>query len=202
MATFVADRMDAPRNWTDLNERVGQIGAAWTYHSATPATRWYLYGGKVHCGVIGAAYASGVPASADYDVECDYTVYTDIGSVSIAGRMSTTALTFYYVYYGGGYLNLIKSVAGVLTNLGSEPMAWSGTKHLTLSMRGTALTVSVDGVETISATDGDIPGPGRAGVRAGGVNDKETGKHIDNFLATDLSVAARPTARVVGLVGI
>lgn len=201
MAVFAADRMDGA-NWTDLNERAGQIGATWAYHPKTPATRWYLYGGKVHCGVIGAAYASGVPESADYDVECDYTVYTDIGSVSLAGRMSTTALTMYYVYYGGGYLNLIKSVAGTLTNLVSEPMAWSGTKHLKLEMRGTALKVYVAGVLTISATDGAITAAGRAGMRAGGANDKETGKHIDNFVATDLSVAARPRAQVVGIVGL
>lgn len=201
MAVFASDRMDG-RDWDDLDERAGQVGATWTYHTKTPATRWYLYDGRVHCGVAGAAYASGVPDSADYDVECDYTVFTDIGSVSLAGRMSTTALTFYYVYYGGGYLNLIKSVAGVLTNLGSEPMSWSGTKHLKLELRGTAITVYVAGVLTISATDGEITAAGRAGVRAGGANDKATGKHIDNFVATDLAVAATPRVQVVGLIGL
>lgn len=197
----VADAMSG-RNWDDLNERIGSVGATWTYHPATPSTRWYIYDGRVHCGVAGAAYASGVPGSADYDVECDYTVYTDIGSVSIAGRMDTSTLTFYYVYYGSGMLNLIKSVNGVLTNLDSLAMAWSGTKRLKLEMRGTAITVSTDGTLRLSATDGAITAAGRAGVRAGGANDKNTGKHIDNVLATDTSVAVRRTVQVAGLIGI
>jgi hypothetical protein len=204
MAVVVSDAMTGS-NWQDLNERSGAVGASWTYHPQTPLTRWYIYGNKVHCGVAGAAYASGVPASADYTVSCDYTVYTDIASISICGRMSTSADTMYYVYYLNNELVLVKRVAGAITTLGTWPTTLStgGTTYqLELDMSGTTIRALLNGVERISVTDGDITAAGRAGVRSAGSNDSGTGKHIDNFLVEDASVAASPRSYAVGLLGL
>jgi hypothetical protein len=212
MATRVLDNM-AGNNWDDLNERSGQIGATWTYHPAiNPGnTRWYIYGDtsnkRVHCGVWGAAYASGVPETADYSVSCDYVLLTSVPSLNlgITGRMSVTADTYYGVYYQDGELVLFKRVAGVTTSLGVwiTTLSFGGTSYqLVLDMVGTTIRVLVNGTERISVTDGDITAKGRAGVRAIGNNDAGTGIHIDNFWMYDSSVAATPRSQVVGIVGL
>ncbi len=178
MAIFVSDAMTGT-NWSDLHLHTGGVGATWARHPVTSGSRWYIYGNKVHCGVPGELYASGVPSSADYTVECDYTIYTDFANISIAGRMSTSAETFYYVYYLSGQLVLASIVGGTITSLG----VWVTTQR-------------------ISVVDSGITAAGRAGVYSITANDAGTGKHIDNFIATDTSIAAIPrsgAARTIGL---
>lgn len=204
MAICVKDQM-TDTNWRDLHTHVGAVGATWTRHPATPSTRWYIFGNQVHCGVAGAIYASGVPASANYTVSCDYTIYTDIAAIGIAGRMSTVAMTMYYCYYLNQELVLAKQVNGAITSLG----VWLGTldgggatHELELSMIGTAIKVFVNGVERISVVDSSITAAGRAAVRSPGSNDAGTGKHIDNFTATDTSTPPARRSRFVGLIGL
>ncbi len=195
MAIATRDTM-TDTNWRDLHLHTGEIGATWTRHPSTPSSRWYLFGNRVHCGVIGALYASGVPASADYTVDCDYTIFSDIASIAICGRVSTTADTMYYVYYLGAELVLVKRVAGERTTLGAWVSTLSGggtTYQLQLSMVGTAIKVFLNGVERISVIDSGITVAGRGGVRSAGANDAGTGKHIDNFTVTDTSTAAATT---------
>jgi len=189
MATFVQDAMTGT-NWQDLHNRTGAIGAAWTRHTATPSSRWYIFDNKVHCGVPGIIYASGSPASADYSVECDYTRYTNTAAIAIAGRISTAAATFYYVYELFGEVVLAKQVNGVITSLAVDVtglMVNGSTYKLRLEMIGSAIKVFVDGVQKLSVTDTDITAAGKVGVRSPSSNDAGTGKHIDNFLAYDTS---------------
>jgi hypothetical protein len=208
MATRVLDGFTGT-NWQDLHRRSGEVGATWTRHPAVNAgqSRWYIFNNRVHCGVWGAMYASGVPASADYHIECDYVLYSNIPSLNlgIAGRMSTTADTYYAVYYQDGELVLIKRVAGVTTALGwwVTSLTYGGTVYrLALDMAGTTIRALVNDVERISVTDSDITAAGRAGLRSIGVNDAGTGIHIDNYWMYDGAVAARPTAQVVGVIGL
>lgn len=205
MAQFVADSMTGT-NWDDLNERQGEVGATWAKNGATPNARFYIYDGKTHCGQVdgsaGAAfYASGIPSSADYTVGCDYTVKTGIGHVGIAGRMSTTQNTYYFTYLDpDGGLILAKRVNGVITTLDAVfgVMAPGTTYQLELIMTGTTIAVEVDTVQEMSVVDASIAAAGRAGVRSGTVNDKDTGKHIDNFFAVDgSSPTPVPTAQAV-----
>lgn len=203
MVTFTSDSMTGT-NWQNLAvSHVGEIGADWTQHPTLGGT-WYIYNNKVHCGVTGACYSSGIPASADYTVQCDYTMYTDIGALGIAGRMSTSVSTFFYTYYLAGELVLAKQINGVITSLGADVtglMTNGNTYQLKLEMIGSAIKVYVDGVQKISVTDATIPAAGRAAVRSSGANDAGTGKHIDNFLAFDTSVAAVTRARFMGIIG-
>jgi hypothetical protein len=189
MAIVVSDNMTGS-NWADITDRVGQVGAVWNRHPDTPGSRWYIFLNRVHCGVAGAFYASGIPDSADYDVECDYIIYTDIPNVGIAGRMNTSTLTFYYTYYQGGELVLAKMVGGAITSLGWWVTTLTGggtTYNLKLSMVGDQIKVYVNDVERIAVTDSSITATGRAGIRSVGINDAYTGKHIDNFVVTDAS---------------
>jgi len=210
MALIASDAMTGT-NWTDLHNHIAEQGGQWVRNPATPSARMYIYGGKVHCGQIsgsaGAAfYLPVVPDSADYTVACDYTVLTNIGHVGIAGRMSTTANTYYFTYYDPvGHLILAKRVNGVITTLGFDigtMSAGGATYELALIMAGTTISVEVDGVEVISEIDSSITAVGRGGVRSGSVNDASTGKHIDNFTITDASVAPSPRSFVVGQSGL
>lgn len=190
-------------NWSSLAAHTGELGATWTQHPTLGGT-WYIYGNKVHCGVAGGLYASGTPASADYSVQCDYTMYTDIASIAICGRMSTSASTFYYVYYLSNELVLAKQVNGVITSLGTDVtgiMTNGNTYVLKLEMIGSAIKAYVNGVQKISATDSAITAAGKAGVRSAGANDAGTGKHIDNFLAFDTSSAVIIQSRAIGIIG-
>jgi len=194
MATFVQDAMSGT-NWQDLHNRTGAIGAKWTRHPTTASSRWYIFDNKVHCGIPGILYASGAPASADYSVECDYTRFTNTAAISIAGRISTSAATFYYVYELNGEIVLAKQINGVITSFGFDVTGLMGngaTYRLKLEMIGSAIKVYVDGIQKISAVDSDITSAGKAGVRSPSSNDAGTGKHIDNFLAYDTSTPVSP----------
>ncbi len=72
-------------------------------------------------------------------------------------------------------------------------MSPGNTYQLELIMTATTIAVEVDTVQEMSVVDASISAAGRAGVRSGTVNDKDTGKHIDNFFAVDGS-SPSPTA--------
>lgn len=206
MSVFVSDAMSAA-NWTDLHTRSGELGATWTRHPTTPSSRWYIFANRVHCGVAGNMYASGVPASADYDVTCTYRIYTTVTNLNlgICVRMDTSADTYYGLYYQAGELVMFKRVAGVTTSLGTwiSTLTGGGTDYtFKLEAIGTAIKAYVNGVERVSVTDSAITAAGRAGLRSIGINDATTGNHIDNFVATDTSTPPTGRAYATGLIGL
>ena len=98
---------------------------------------------RIYCSTGSAGYyASGTPASADYDVEA--TVYIASLLVSqngICGRMSTNAITFYYLYLerssaGGGhtYLRLSRFSAGSGATQGSSEVTPAAGESHTLKL--------------------------------------------------------------------
>lgn len=99
-------------------------------------------------------------------------------NAGIAGRMSASEDDYYLAKIQGANIRLEKYLDGVETLLGS---AASGLVNgvdslLTLTMRGSTITVHIDNVLKISVTDTDIPGPGFAGVRFFSANIS-----LDNF---------------------
>lgn len=136
-------------------------------------------------------YNSASPPSANYKVEADFIFVTSIGTdnVGITGRADTAANTMYLLRYSrqAGQFNLLKLVAGSPTTLGSFSDAFaSGQRHVQLTMNGTTISCSVDGVEIINVTDNAITAAGRAGVRFGMNQTSTTGIHMDNLVATPL----------------
>jgi len=210
MAVFVSDQFTGT-GFQNLDiGRVATVGGKWERNGATPDTRWYLIDNRVECGdVTGAVYSNGVPGSANYSVECDYTIFSDIQGAGIAVRMSTSALTFYGVRYQGGQYVLSKYVNGV--------EAWVGTPYvvnhvgqthkLKIRVSGTSTTtviVSIDGVDVITYADSSSPitAAGKAGMYSlYGSNDAGTGKHIDNFVADDGVAASAVRSRAIWIVG-
>lgn len=207
MAVILMDSF-SDTNWDDLvGEHTPEIGGAYVQHPSDQGggCRFFIFQNRTHCGVVGAIYNDVAPASADYDVECDYTVFSQTGSQAIAGRMDTSNATYYYTYYASSQaIVLVKNVAGTLTTIGSWGVFIPNgtTGKLRLSMAGTTIKVFWEGVERISVSDASIAGPGRAGVRSGSANDAGTEKHIDNLVVTDSAPNVQPTAQVLGIIGI
>lgn len=196
MATFVNDTMTEGSN-TTLQSHTGEVGATWakitgytmdaTINASTD--RLHATGATTYAGY----YASGVPASADYDVEADLHVVTDDGDSdpwAILGRLDHLAAsdTFYYVSYNASanQWGLYKAVSGTYTELGtfSQTLTAGNSYRAKLEMRGTAVKAFVDGVQRISVTDSDVTTAGRAGLYLNR-SDGTVGHHLDNFLAND-----------------
>ena len=181
-----------------LQSRSGAIGASWTKHGVSDADAVLTAAGRVRKG--GAPnwstlyHASGAPASADYTVETDLYVASNLANdhAGVVGRMDTTANveTYYLARYEqpGQTWALYRRVGGSWVWLGASAQALTpGTTYrLALDMTGTSIRVLVDGVQRVAVTDAGITAAGRGGVSFGfggaaTTVTNTTGLHLDNF---------------------
>jgi hypothetical protein len=164
LVVFASD-LFTDANGTTLQSHTPTGGGTWTKHSATP------------------------PA-ADYDVACDVLLIsaTTTNGAGPAGRMDAAANTCYFARYNsntGGW-ELFKLVAGVATQLGStvtQSLTLAQRYRATLSLRGTTISLAVDGVTIISVTDSAISAAGAVGLRINGLTAASTGVQLDTWQA-------------------
>jgi hypothetical protein len=183
---------------TDLGAHTGEIGATWTkVTGVTGAIKLTSDRCKGDSGGVSLYYASGDPTSAEYDVEADIFVISFTDYPGIGGRVSPSAETGYFVWHSTlNEWHLVQVVSGTQTDLGSynQALAVGTTYHLKLEIRDDAKKVFIDGVERISSSDNTITDAGKAAIRY--FNSDwgfgTTGKAIDNFLATNITIS--PTA--------
>jgi hypothetical protein len=197
---------------TVLSSHTGAIGASWTAVPSQARTGVISTGGRLRKETgNGAAqyYASAVPASANYLVQSDVYEVTGLATdaIGVVGRqdISGTGQTFYLARYvvDSGRWELGKVVAGTLTLIGTgtgtgyytQSLTLGTSYRMTLQMNGTAISLLVDGVSRIAATDTAISDAGRGGVRLGTggstaqVSDS-AGLHLDDFRITSLDTTA------------
>lgn len=150
-----------------------------------------------------------VPASAEYDVECDAalgsTVYL-IGRMTSAGTTAASVDRYQCGFRADGSvvaMPLQKSVSGTITTLDSvDPGLGTATAALKLELRDAAKKAYIDSTEYLTSADNAITQVGRAGLGLPG-NSTNT-RYIDNFSATDAAVVEpeypnwRRTAHVPG----
>lgn len=132
-------------------------------------------------------YSSGIPSSGNYEVTASILQITDNNSsnLRIAGRMSTTLNTCYYL----GYNSATDACSLVLLNNGAGTTLATTTiaapTSLTVRMVGDQISGYVDGVLTHGpVTDAVIGAPGRAGFQHAGNNTTGAGLHLDSISAT------------------
>lgn len=203
MADFVLDTFTEVSN-TPLEDHTGETGATWTLHPSFTsylrvlAASDELAHAATGSGVSTAYYASGVPSGADYDVTMDvlFTGTTsDAGVPGVAGRMSTSANTYYFVRHNrpSDVWQLYKRVAGSATLLGSysQTLSTGVAYELRLEITDATKKVFIDGVERISSADNAITADGRAGIWWFLSSSSQTEVRADNFVATE--EAAAPT---------
>src|SRR4028118_1385688 len=84
-----------------ITSRAGEVGATWTRHPSYSTDFSISSLNRARSAVLSADYASGVPASAEYDVQADFVMVDSAtnSTVGICGRMDTAANTFYHVRY-------------------------------------------------------------------------------------------------------
>lgn len=213
MATFLSDTFTEASDMM-LSAHTGETGATWTSHTSTPfdgahtAVRLSAAIDRVrpYFGGDGPEfldYASGSPASADYDVTGQM-FYAGpggpnfSGDIGVAGRVSTSAATCYVAYWDEGVAwTLGKWVAGTFTSLGTyaaTTLTTSQTYALKLSMVGTAIKLYLDGVERVAVTDSDVSAAGKAGVYLHQNSDGADthGLQIDSITAADAGAPYDP----------
>lgn len=197
---FVSDTF-TDTDGTQLGDHTGETGATWTSHPAGAySVHAKIDANRVHSNsALRCYYASGTPASADYDVEAIVRRVTASGNIGIVGRLDTSANTMYLAMWtAGGQWQLYKIVAGTSTQLGSsynDNPANGTDRTVKLEMRGTAIKVYVDGTEQISVTDSAISAAGRAGWRGNGAT-ASAGFHIDSLTASDSSTTVARSAAI------
>ena len=215
MAQFVVDSF-AGTAGTSLENRAGATGATWTKAVG------YTGGGAVidtanrlRSNTSGPYdyYASGVPATADYDVMADLAFLSVLADYpGVIARVSTVADTMYQGAWDSGgakwYIqrHLNGAAANVVTGVVTTP-ATGSTYRLKLSVRGATLTLFVSSdpvgtaeasrtyVQQVTYTDAaPITAAGRAGVTGYGSDTDTTGVHLANFLAVDAAAPASMAA--------
>lgn len=187
--TFISDTFTAGTAGELLTVHSPGTGGVWnvltdrTGHKLSAAGR--MYGERPNGALDDAmSYNAATPASADYDVQADVVQLTAASAVGVMGRIDTAARTGYAAFYdaGSGLYKLEKIINGSYTNLGTYAAA-AGT--VMLRMRGTTISLLVNGTSRISVTDSSITSAGRAGTWSYSISTATTGVHLDNFLAVN-----------------
>lgn len=187
---------------TALEDHVGEVGATWTWHPNYPAYV-RLQSGRGWGPEWGLYFASGIPATAEYDVTADIHVKSNTGAMGIVARASTSGTdNLYMARYNAATTRweLVKC-SGSCTVLASysQTLTVGTTYALKLEVRNGTKKLFVNGVERASSTDNTITQVGRAGIRTGpGTGPTSTaGYHIDNFVvenaAPDTSITGGPS---------
>jgi hypothetical protein len=170
----------AGTNGATLNSHTtNDAGYSWVQYNLDGTSLLLLNGSNAVKGVSGSgtSYVNMTPTSADYSVSGLCTVTTG-GICKMEGRVSTGVATFYEaVFLNGTGVQLYKLVSGAVTQLGSTYSGvTTGAHTIGLSMIGTSISASVDGVPVITATDSTITA---AGVPALSVT--STGATVSGF---------------------
>lgn len=184
---FVKDTFTGASAGSNLTAHTGEIGATWTKHpNQASASLLIDASGRIYgnAAVDNTYYASGVPASANYSVYADVIMLSDPGAahVSVCGRISTSALTYYRFALTKTNVYLQKYVAGVLTTITSGAYAPNEgqTYRIGLHMSSTTLKATIDGAVVLAVTDASISAAGRIGTDPFGAPGASDGWHIDN----------------------
>ncbi len=183
MSVFAASTFDA----ADGTPLAGYGG--WAVHPTSTSDRMEIRSGqaKLSSGSdVQLYYMDTVAPSADCEVFADICMATGTGGYyGVCARLDAVAGTYYYARYSSGSVQLYKSVAGTLTQLGSNYGAGSvttgGTHRIGLRVEGDSIKALWNGAEVISRTDGDIAAAGYTGFRGATVS-----LRLDNFSASTL----------------
>lgn len=178
---------------TNLTSHTGEVGASWTALGLGGGSAAISDANRARPNSGGSLwdiwYSSGSPATAEYDVEGDLYVASNIGAGGIAGRVYETD-NAYFAYFNStvSEWRLFKIVSGSYTLLGSysQSLSTSTSYAILLEIRDATKKVYIDTVERISSTDNAVASAGKAGVWLENGSDS-TGYHIDNFVASDVA---------------
>ena len=125
MAVFVQDTFSGESSNVFLTSHTGEVGATWTTGVDISTLSVDATTGNVYAASTAGRgnYASGIPASAEYDVSADITSGANTG---ITGRHQTDANTFYHARKTSTVWQLYRVTTGTFSLLGSYSDSSSG----------------------------------------------------------------------------
>jgi hypothetical protein len=196
-------------NDTLLTTHTGAVGATWTQLDGS--ANEIITANKARRNGTGysRSYVSGVPPTADYAVEADFTKVGQLANdhAGLMVRLNTASSSFYvgrYTNNADGTVNYRISqytngniVENIGTNSDNNVLPVGGTVRMRMTVKGTAtLALYVNGQLEVSGTDTTSPitAAGRAGIMDGDpsvttANKTATaGVHIDNMSITPAAV--------------
>ncbi len=184
---FVNDTFTDTAGDQIISQHTGETGATWSLKTGNPAAWTISNTGKAMqtAATLDIIMASGVPSSADYDVRCELDFLTVQGNVYCGGRLTATGENGYYAGYAPDTKVWELSRRGSFALLNTWPATVStGVHTIIMKFRGTSITVEIDGIQRLSATDNTITAAGRAGILGYNSNATQTtGIHMASFSA-------------------
>lgn len=194
MGTFAQDSF-TDSNATTLQSHTGETGATWSKISGFSGDATIDTNELINITSEAGYYASGAPASADYEVSADYSyANSSFHNFKVLGRVDTSTGDHYTLHYArsDSYFRLQKHISGTTTTLatssGQHNISAGVYRNHKLALSGTSLEGFKDGATSVvSTTDSSITAAGKAGLRLSGTN--PTRLRIDNFLATEAGSA-------------
>lgn len=147
---------------------------------------------------VGAFLSPWIPDGPDYDVTAELQILSANNAHSgVIGRAVGSAhYMARYAFTSSGQWELSRvNAAGSSLSLGtsadpSAALISSGAwRTVTLKLRGSTISLWVDGVQVITATNTDLTAPGAAGVKLLGTGGDAVGIHLRNFVATDFAAS-------------
>lgn len=166
--------------------------STWTFDTTSPPAAMTMNGlgqayANISTGTNAAVINNKAPSSANYTVSGAFTVASNAAySVQVFARVQGPSIsTAYYAICGtnvSSQCQIHKTVSGTDTSLGGTAFSWAnGSTHtIAFQVNGTALTLFVDGVSTVTATDSSIGSAGFAGFGIG-ANSSTTNVLISNW---------------------
>lgn len=174
-SVFVYDTFTDTGN-TNLLSHVGEIGASWSDHPQASTTAIISPAGDTaRVGGVGNNYnyASGIPATADYDVEADvYIKGVSYNNTGVMARLDPVAWENYALRIvtstGTNRISqLLKQFGGAETILSEDDANFpdESIHNIRLQLRGSSIKGYHDGTLIHDVVDSDITSVGRVAVR-------------------------------------
>ncbi|TAL44768.1 MAG: LamG domain-containing protein [Salinibacterium sp.] len=180
-----------------LTAHTGEIGANWVTLSGS--TEQISDSNRARRSGTGTSvmYSTATPSSADYSVEADLYVKSNISgdTAGVIGRVNSATNSYYLAVWDASVpgWRLARSAGGTVTYLvtsAPQPALLVGeTYRLKLGMVGNVISLAVNGQTQFSVVDSTFAAAGKAGITdgvAGGpANKNDTrGIHLDNYQVT------------------
>jgi hypothetical protein len=170
---------------TLLTAHTGETGATWTKVTGVGflTNDMEIRSNRARgLGNYGREVASGVPATAEYDVQADIYVASVSDAAGVVGRCASSGDSCYLAQYDStsGAWQLYETVGYTLLGSFSQSLSVTQTYTIKLQVRNATKKVFIDGVERISSADNSITAKGSGGIQFG-VTSETTGLHVDNF---------------------
>ncbi len=194
---FVSDSFSG-QSGLALGAHTGERGATWSDWPAASGRAQLTRQMRVRASTAGphaVLTASGAPPGPDYEVSADFHVVS-LGETTLIGLLARRddADSEYMGWYNSasGTWGIARRLGGTGITIGStysQTLNVGGTYRAALRVRGSRISLLVDGLERVSGIDTSVGAPGRAGIRiaqAGRAAD-DAGIQLGNFRAAGCS---------------